>query len=84
MIYWTYSINLCHRSDKKSGYGGRIVTKVLRSKIVMLCCSRNSVCLMDPTDEFVFTNFWKCGAPSKVCVFSWQMLLDRIQTTDNL
>jgi hypothetical protein len=32
----------------------------------------------------VFKNLWKCGAPSKVCAFSWQLILDRIQTKDNL
>ncbi|MCH94974.1 LINE-1 reverse transcriptase like, partial [Trifolium medium] len=40
--------------------------------------------VMDPVDEFVFTKVWKCGAPSKVCAFSWQLLLNRIQTKDNL
>ncbi|CAJ2647839.1 unnamed protein product [Trifolium pratense] len=39
---------------------------------------------LDPVTEFAFTNLWKCGAPSKVCAFSWQLLLDRIQTEDNL
>jgi hypothetical protein len=33
---------------------------------------------------FVFSNVWKCAAPSKICAFSWQLLLDRIQTKDNL
>jgi hypothetical protein len=32
----------------------------------------------------VFKYMWKCGVPSKVCAFSWQLLLDRIQTKDNL
>ncbi|MCH96298.1 F-box family protein [Trifolium medium] len=40
--------------------------------------------VLDPVAEFAFTNLWKCGAPSKVCAFSWQLLLDRIQTKDNL
>jgi hypothetical protein len=34
--------------------------------------------------HFVFKNLWKCGAPSKVCAFAWQLLLDRIPTKDNL
>jgi hypothetical protein len=34
--------------------------------------------------DFVFSNVWKCAAPSKICAFSWQLLLDRIQTKDNL
>jgi hypothetical protein len=32
----------------------------------------------------VFKQLWKCGAPTKVCAFSWQLLLNRIQTKDNL
>jgi hypothetical protein len=39
---------------------------------------------VDPTKDLVFKFLWKCGAPSKVCAFSWQLLLDRIQTKDNL
>jgi hypothetical protein len=37
-----------------------------------------------PLKKFVFTNVWKCAAPSKVCAFSWQLLLSRIPTKDNL
>jgi hypothetical protein len=40
--------------------------------------------LSDPVMNLVFKNLWKCGAPSKVCAFSWQLLLDRVQTKDNL
>ncbi|KAK2372069.1 hypothetical protein QL285_073251 [Trifolium repens] len=38
----------------------------------------------DPLLVFVFSNVWKCAAPSKVCAFSWQLLLNRIATKDNL
>jgi hypothetical protein len=38
----------------------------------------------DPVFHFVFKNLWKCGAPSKVCAFAWQLLLDRIPTKDKL
>jgi hypothetical protein len=37
-----------------------------------------------PLKEFVFTNIWRCASPSKVCAFSWQLLLDRIPTKENL
>jgi hypothetical protein len=37
-----------------------------------------------PLKVFVFTNIWRCAAPSKVCAFSWQLLLERIPTKDNL
>jgi hypothetical protein len=40
--------------------------------------------VLDATQALVFKNLWKCGAPSKVYGFSWQLLLDRIQTKDNL
>jgi hypothetical protein len=32
----------------------------------------------------VFGKIWKSAAPSKVCAFSWQLLLQRIPTRDNL
>jgi hypothetical protein len=38
----------------------------------------------DPFSESVFSKVWKCVAPSKVCAFSWQLLLNRVQTKDNL
>jgi hypothetical protein len=39
---------------------------------------------INSTNDLVFKWLWKCGAPSKVCAFSWQLILDRIQTKDNL
>ncbi|GAU24615.1 hypothetical protein TSUD_289780 [Trifolium subterraneum] len=43
----------------------------------------NNNVLRAPLEE-LFKNLWCCAAPSKVCAFSWQLLLDRIQTRDNL
>jgi hypothetical protein len=40
--------------------------------------------ILDRCDEFVFVNLWKSEAPSKACAFAWQLLLDRIQTRENL
>jgi hypothetical protein len=34
--------------------------------------------------QFIFSNLWKGAAPSKVLAFSWQLMLDRIPTKDNL
>jgi hypothetical protein len=34
--------------------------------------------------RYVFSKIWKSAAPSKVCAFSWQLLLQRIPTRDNL
>jgi hypothetical protein len=39
---------------------------------------------LDECVEFAVSNVWKCGAPSKVCAFSWQALLDRIPSKENL
>jgi hypothetical protein len=33
---------------------------------------------------FAFKFIWKCGVPSKVSAFAWQLLLDRLPTRDNL
>jgi hypothetical protein len=34
--------------------------------------------------SFAFKFIWKSGVPSKVSAFSWQLLLDRVPTRDNL
>jgi hypothetical protein len=34
--------------------------------------------------KLVFTGIWKSASPSKVSAFSWQLLLNRIPTKDNL
>lgn len=39
---------------------------------------------LERTEEVVFDLLWKSPAPSKVVVFSWQLLLNRIPTKDNL
>jgi hypothetical protein len=39
---------------------------------------------LEPVEDFVFKRLWKGAAPSKVRAFAWQLLLDRIQTKDNL
>ncbi|WJX67429.1 hypothetical protein P8452_51895 [Trifolium repens] len=35
-------------------------------------------------ESFVFKFIWKSGVPSKVSALSWQVLLDRVPTRDNL
>ncbi|XP_045792042.1 uncharacterized protein LOC123886801 [Trifolium pratense] len=39
---------------------------------------------LQPVEVFVFNRLWKCATPSKVRAFSWQLLLNRVQTKDNL
>jgi hypothetical protein len=39
---------------------------------------------LEPVEDFVFKRLWKGAAPSKVVAFVWQLLLNRIQTKDNL
>jgi hypothetical protein len=56
----------------------------VNSAYLLLVEEFNPPNVRDPIWDFVFKNLWKCGAPSKVCAFSWQLLLDRIQTKDNL
>jgi hypothetical protein len=39
---------------------------------------------LDPCSKFAFSHIWNCGIPSKISAFSWQLLLDRIPTKENL
>jgi hypothetical protein len=39
---------------------------------------------LNPLQQYVFNNVWKSAAPSKVIAFSWQLLINRIPTMDNL
>jgi hypothetical protein len=39
---------------------------------------------LNQLQRYVFNNIWMSGAPSKVSSFSWQLLLNRIPTMDNL
>jgi hypothetical protein len=55
-----------------------------KSTYLLLVAEHNPPVAHDPLMMFVFKYLWKCGVPSKVCVFAWQLLLDRIQTKDNL
>jgi hypothetical protein len=54
------------------------------SAYLLLVAEYNQFALPSPTLQIVFKNLWKCGAPSKISAFSWQLILDRIQTKDNL
>jgi hypothetical protein len=54
------------------------------SAYLSLVIESNPFLVCDPVMKFVLNYLWKCGAPSKVSAFSWQLLLDRIQTKDNL
>jgi hypothetical protein len=40
--------------------------------------------VLTPSNQFVFNNIGKSAAPSKVIAFSWQLMLDRIPTRENL
>jgi hypothetical protein len=54
------------------------------SAYLSLVIESNPFLVCDLVMKFVLNYLWKCGAPSKVSAFSWQLLLDRIQTKDNL
>jgi hypothetical protein len=40
--------------------------------------------LLDPCTMFAVSKIWSCGIPSKISAFSWQLLLNRIPTKENL
>ncbi|GAU38148.1 hypothetical protein TSUD_395930 [Trifolium subterraneum] len=63
--------------DGVQGYTANSAYSLVVNKLVT-----PSVC--DPINDLVFKILWKCGAPSKVSAFSWQLMLDRLQTKDNL
>jgi hypothetical protein len=64
--------------------GDDLLGFTVNSAYLLLVKEFNPPALPDTMLELVFKNLWKCGAPSKVCAFSWQLILDRIQTKDNL
>jgi hypothetical protein len=39
--------------------------------------------VLSSLDSFVLKNIWKILAPSKVCVFAWQAILDKIPSRIN-
>jgi hypothetical protein len=65
------------RENKDDGFSVKSCYDMLQNKF-----SLSSV--LEPSEELAYSMIWKCGAPSKVCAFSWQLLWDRLQTKDNL
>jgi hypothetical protein len=70
--------------DKWLWLGDDLIGFTVNSAYLLLVAEYSPRPLRDPVDDFVFKHIWKCGAPTKVCAFSWQLILDRIQTKDNL
>jgi hypothetical protein len=56
----------------------------VNSAYLLLVAKFIPMVVMDSVMEFVLKYLWKCGVSSKICAFSWQLLLDRIPTKDNL
>lgn len=46
--------------------------------------SHQQVLLSNLVLEHIFGNSWCCKAPSKVLAFSWQLVLDRLPTRNNI
>jgi hypothetical protein len=49
-----------------------------------LAARYNSTHRLERQQEFVFYNLWRSAAPSRACALVWQLLLNRIQSKENL
>ncbi|KAK2421555.1 cyanogenic beta-glucosidase [Trifolium repens] len=68
-----------------SDAGSWVISGVsLKSCYNFLSRSDSSNLLLSDVECFVFKNIWKSLAPSKVCGFAWQAILDRIPSRFNL
>ncbi|KAK2414852.1 hypothetical protein QL285_037392 [Trifolium repens] len=56
----------------------------VKSTYSLLCKELNDDAELMVTSNTVFEQLWKSQAPSKIIVFSWQVLHNRIPTRDNL
>jgi hypothetical protein len=65
------------REDKTAGF-------TVKSCYLLLVSKFSEQRVLDHCAVTVFSRLWKGRVPSKVCAFSWQMLLNRIQTKVNL
>jgi hypothetical protein len=70
--------------DKWLWLGDDLIGFTVNSAYLLLVAEFSPRPVSDPVEDFVFKHLWKCGVPTKVCAFSWQLILDRIQTKDNL
>jgi hypothetical protein len=64
--------------DRWLWLGDEVIGFTVNSSYSQLVAEFINPLVPDPTRDFVFKKLWKCGAPSKVCAFSWQLILDRI------
>jgi hypothetical protein len=65
----------------KPGNGGLFSVK---STYVFLDSTLNISTPRSSLDSFAFKFIWKSGVPSKVSALSWQLLLNKIPTRENL
>jgi hypothetical protein len=56
----------------------------VKSTYVFLDNTLHPIVPISSLQSFAFNYIWKSGVPSKVSAFSWQLVLDRIPTRDNL
>jgi hypothetical protein len=71
-------------SDKWLWLGDGIQGFNVNSAYILLESAVQNSRRLEPVEDFVFKRLWKGAAPYKVHAFAWQLLLDRIQTKDNL
>jgi len=64
-------------ADTSGAYSAKASYKAIMSRF-SVGHNKNDV------EKKVFKFLWKCQAPSKVLIFSWQVLLGRVATKDNL
>lgn len=77
-VRWSEAEDVWWWNPEEGGeYLVRLSYKVLEERLLLV--DRPSA-----MDERVFNYLWKRQAPSKVIVFSWMFLLDRIPTCGNL
>lgn len=84
-ICWKLFVELLCRRQKISGFGLRMETGTSRWNLVIIFCQDWLLLIRCCWVWIVlFSKIRGSSAPSKMCVFSWQTILDRIPTRMNL
>jgi hypothetical protein len=78
------SVRLSEVEDRWSWKPGSEDVFSVKSAYGFLDYSLNPRLPMSTLEKFVFKFIWKSGVPSKVSALSWQVLLNRVPTRENL
>ncbi|PNX57530.1 embryonic abundant protein, partial [Trifolium pratense] len=71
-------------NDKWLWLGDGIQGFTVKTTYLQLENMANNRRTLEPIEVFVFKRLWECASPSKIRAFVWQLLLNRVQTKDNL